>query len=197
MASMNKITEIIALIKSTWGYWGRDVSPKALVQTWWVLLKEYPDEVVDIALYKTMQECEQPPAPATLIKNIKALQDVAEPTDEELWSEFTTALREAQRQVYYFRFNAIQQNGKTQGENARAKVNVMWEALPEKLKQYIGGKSEFIRMAQNYDQEDMKYEKTRFLKTMPIIKTRNEFGRLHLLLQSGNTVFAKLEGDAK
>ena len=197
MASINKITDIIALIKSTWGYWGRDVSAKALAQTWWVLLKDYPDEVVDIALYKTMQECEQPPVPATIIKNIKALQEATEPTDEELWNELQRALAETQRQLYYFRFNAIQSNGKTQGENARAKVGELWEALNDKTKQYIGGKSEFIRMAQGYDAEELKYEKTRFLKTMPTIKKRVEFGKLHLLLESGKTVFARLEGDVE
>lgn len=195
MASMNKITEIIALIKSTWGYWGREVSPKILAQTWWALLKDFPDEVVEVAFYKTMQEAEQPPVPATIIKNIRALQEATEPTDEELWNEFTTALREAQRQVYYFRFTAIEPNGRTQGDNARARVNRLWEELPEKVRQYIGGKGEFIRMARESDQEDLKYEKTRFLKNMPIIKTRNEFGRLHLLLQSGGAVFGRLEGD--
>lgn len=195
MATINKITEIIALIKSTWGYWGRDVSPKILAQTWWALLKDYPDEVVDVAFYKTMQEAEQPPVPATIIKYIKALQEVAEPTDEELWDGFVKALRETERLVYYFRFNAIQPNGKTQGENARAKVGEIWETLPERVKQFAGGKSEFIRMAQNFNDDEIKYEKNRFLKTMPIIKQRNEYGQLHLLLQSGGAAFKMLEGD--
>lgn len=194
---MNKITEIIALIKSTWGYWGREVSPKILAQTWWALLKEFPDDVVEVAFFKTMQEAEQPPVPATIIKNIKAMQEANEPTDEELWDGFTKALRKTERLVYYFRFNAIQQNGRTQGDNARAQVGKIWEELPERVKQFVGGKGEFIRMAQNFDEDDIKYEKNRFLKTMPIIKQRKEFNELHLLLQSGGVSFKRLEGDTK
>lgn len=194
---MNKITEIIALIKSTWGYWGRDVSPQVLAQTWWALLKDFPDDVVEVALYKTMQESEQPPVPATIIKNIKALVKSTEPTDEELWNEYTKALRETERLIYYFRFNAIEANGKTQGDNARAKVTQIWENLPEKIRQYVGGKGEFIRLAREYNSDELKFEKARFLKTMPIIETRREYQELHLLVQGGNAIFGMLEGGAK
>ena len=42
---------------------------------------------------------------------------------------------------------------------------------------------------------EIKFEKTRFLKTMPIIKQRREFNQLNLSLQSGDALL-KLGGDA-
>ena len=193
MATQNKITEMLAATKAIYPYYAKDTDVTILVGTWKALLKDYPDNVVEIAFFKCLQTCKMPPTPADVLENIKALQEAAEPTDEELWDEFVTALRETERLVYYFRFNAIQPNGRTQGDNARSEVNGLWEALPERLKQYIGGKGEFIRMAQNYDPEDFsKYIKPQFLKTMPTIKARQEFRELNLMLQGGGD-FLKLE----
>lgn len=195
MATQNKITEMIAAIKTIYPYYAKDADVAVLVKTWNVLLKNYPDNVVETAFYKSLQTCKVPPTPADVIENIKALQSALEPTDEELWGEFTKALKEAERQVYYFQFNAIQANGKTQGDNARAMVKKLWEDLPERVKRYIGGQGEFIRMARATDPEALKFEKTRFLKNMPIIKSREEYSELRLLMQGGNVTLGRLEGD--
>lgn len=194
MASQNKITEMLAAIKAIYPYYAKDTDVMVLVGTWKALLRDYPDNAVEVAFYKCLQTCKMPPTPADVIENLKAMQEATEPTDEELWAEYARALREADRLVYYFRFNAIEPNGLTQGENARRKVDALWDALPEKVKQYIGGKSEFLRMSQNYDPDELKFEKNRFLKTMPIIKNRQEYSELHLLLQGGGIAFGRLEG---
>lgn len=193
MATQNKITEMIAAIKTIYPYYAKEADVVTLVKTWGLLLKEFSDEAVEIAFYKCLQTCKMPPTPADVIENIKALQEALEPTDEELWNDYTTALRKGEKLIYYFQFNAIQANGKTQGENARAEFNSLWEALPERVQQYIGGKGEFMRKAQTYNPESLEFERPRFLKTMPTIKARNEFGELHLLLQSGGA-FGMLEG---
>lgn len=193
MASQNKITEIIAAIKTIYPYYAKEADVSVLVKLWISLLRDFPDEVVEVAFYKCLQTCKMPPTPADVIENLKAMQEAAEPTDEELWNDYISALRKAEKLIYYFRFNAIQSNGKTQGENARAEFNSLWEALPDKVQQYIGGRGEFMRMAQNSDPDELKFERNRFLKTMPTIKARNEFGELHILLQSGGTVFGRLE----
>ena len=195
MASQNKITEIIAAIKTIYPYYAKDADVSVLVKLWISLLREFPDEVVEVAFYKCLQTCKMPPTPADVLENIKALHEATEPTDEELWNALTLALREAERQIYRFPYTFVEANGMTQGENARRKVQALWEGLPEKVRQYIGGKGEFIRMAQTYDSDELKFEKTRFLKTMPIIKNRNEYSELHLLLQGGGgVIFGRLEG---
>lgn len=196
MASQNKITEIIAAIKTIYPYYAKEANVTVLVKLWYSLLREYSDDVVEVGFYKALQSCKVPPTPADVLENIKAMVEANEPTDEELWDGLTKALRETERQVYYFRFNMIEPNGKTQGDNARARVDMLWESLPEKVKQYIGGQGEFIRMARSFNEDEIKFEKTRFLKTMPIIKQRREFNQLSLLLQSGESVL-RLESDTK
>ncbi len=196
MATQNKITEIIAAIKTIYPYYAKEANVAVLVKLWYSLLRDYPDNVVEVGFYKALQTCKVPPTPADVLENIKAMVEANEPTDEELWDGLTKALRETERQVYYFRFNMIEPNGKTQGDNARARVEKLWESLPEKVKQYIGGQGEFIRMARNFNDDEIKFEKTRFLKTMPIIKQRREFNQLNLLLQSGDALL-RLGGDKK
>ena len=191
MASVNQITSMIAAIKTIYPYYAKETDVQMLVKTWGALLKEYPDEAVKAAFYKCLQTCKMPPTPADVIEQLNAIKAANEPSDEELWNEYTRALREGNRLVYYFRFTAREANGLTQGENARRKSQSLYENLPDKIKSYLGGYSEFIRMSQNYDDEELKFERNRFLKQMPILQKRKEYAGLGLLLGGGDAV-AKL-----
>ena len=193
MASKNKITEMIAAIKTIYPYYAKEADVATLVKTWAILLKDFPDEAVNVAFYKCLQTCKMPPTPADVIEQLDEMARATEPSDEELWDEYRTALRKAGRLIYNFRFNAIASNGLTQGENARRQFTQLWESLLEKVKQYIGGEGEFKRMAQNYSDENLTYERTRFLKTMPTIQKRNEYIKLHLLIAGGNANNLMLE----
>lgn len=187
MATINKITEIIAAIKTIYPYYAKESDVPTLVKTWEALLREYPDNAVDVALYKCLQTCKTPPTPADLIEKLDAMHKALEPTDEELWTGFVQSIIEAERQIYRFDYNFVESNGLTQGQNARNKVEEIWQAVPEKVKQYIGSKGEFIRMAQRYrySDDELKFEKNRFLKTMPTIQKRNEYKQIYSLLEGG------------
>lgn len=180
MASMKKITDIIAAIKTIYAYYARDTDVQTLVKTWGALLKDYPDEAVDKALYLCLQSCKQPPTPADLIERLNAMQEAGETTDEELWVTLTKALKTADDLIYLFPATMIEENGRTQGANARDKLEKLWEGLPEKLRLYLGGKGEFMRMAKHRDDDELKFERNRFLKTMPSIRTRHEYRQLSL-----------------
>lgn len=180
MASIKKITDIIAAIKTIYAYYARDTDVQTLVKTWGALLKDYPDDVVDTALYMCLQSCKTPPTPADLIERINAMQEAAEPTDEELWNVLTKALRKAEGLLYLFPATFVEANGRTQGANARDDFEKLWENLPEKLRMYMGGKGEFMRLAQRHDAEELKFERNRFMKTMPTINTRHEYRQLQL-----------------
>lgn len=190
MASTNKITEIIAAIKTIYPYYAKDANVQMLVKTWGVLLRDYADSDVDTALYMCLQTCKMPPTPADLIEKLTALRTALEPSDEELWNEVTKALRKGSRLVYQFRFNAIDPNGLTQGENARRSFTKLWESLPEKVKMYFGGKGEFQRLATTHDDEELKYERNRFMKVMPTIQVRHEYKQLNLALEAGSDIGA-------
>lgn len=191
MASTNKITEIIAAIKTIYPYYAKETNVQMLVKTWGVLLRDYSDSDVETALYMCLQTCKMPPTPADLIERLSAMRTALEPSDEELWNDLTKALRKGSHLIYQFRFNAMDPNGLTQGENARRRFNKLWEGLPEKIKMYLGGQAEFQRMARNNDDEELKFERNRFLKTMPTIQVRHEYQQLNLALGAG-TEFEKL-----
>ena len=190
MASMKQITNIIAAIKTIYAYYARDTDVQALVKTWGMLLQEYEDEVVDKALYLCLQSCKTPPTPADLIERIKAIQDAEEDTDEELWAQFTKALRKGYSLIYMFNATFVEANGKTQGANARDSFDNLWEGLPEKLRMYMGSKGEFMRLARDYGEDDLKYERNRFMKVMPTIRIKQQYKQLSIT--SGQSVAAGL-----
>jgi hypothetical protein len=177
MASQKKIIEMIASVKAIYPYYAKDADIEMTVKTWKVLLKNIPDDVTEVAFYKALQTCKMPPTPADILEEVKGLINANEPTDEELWGVFLKVLPKVSELRYMFRFTMIQSNGKTQGDNARDKVEQIWQDLPEKLKQYVGSKGELMRLAE-YTDDELKYEKNRFMKSMPVIQKRQEYAEL-------------------
>lgn len=192
MASINKITEVIAAIKTIYPYYAKDADVQTLVKTWNVLLKDYSDDDVTTALYMCLQTCKMPPTPADLIERLTSLKASTEPSDEELWNDLTTALRKADWYISRFAGTFKEDNGLTQGQNARNGFERLWEGLPERIRMYFGGKGEFQRLAQNRDDEEIKFERNRFLKTMPTIKKRHEYQQMHLAIESGTETVGRL-----
>ena len=187
MASMKTITNIIASIKTIYAYYARDVDVQTLVKTWGVLLKDYPDDVVDKALYLCLQSCKTPPTPADLIEKINSIREAEEPSTEELWGIFTKALRKGEALVFLFNATYVEANGRKQGDNARDDFQKLWDSLPEKLRMYMGSKGEFMRLAQNHTTEELKFERNRFMKTLPTIEKRQEYQRIALGSSQGTT----------
>lgn len=177
MASQKKIIEMIASVKAIYPYYAKDADIEMTVKTWKVLLKNIPDDVTEVAFYKALQTCKMPPTPADILEEVKGLINANEPTDEELWGVFLKVLPKISELRYMFRFTAMQSNGKTQGDNARDKAEQIWQDLPDKLKQYVGSKSELMRLAE-YTDDELKYEKNRFMKSMPVIQKRQEYAEL-------------------
>ncbi|MBO7221712.1 MAG: hypothetical protein J6V37_01560 [Clostridia bacterium] len=186
MASTNTITEIIAAIKTIYPYYAKDADVKTLVKTWGALLQGFDDNDVMTALYMSLQTCKMPPTPADLIERLNDMRDSLEPSDEELWNEFSVALRKARRYIYAFNFTYVEANGKTQGQNARIAFSELWNNMPEKLRMYLGGEGEFLRLAQSGDDEELKFERNRFMKTMPTIRKRHEVAKMQLAISAGN-----------
>lgn len=191
MASQNKIIEMIAAIKTIYSYYAKDTDVQMLVKTWGVLLKNYPDEAVEVAFYKCLQTCKMPPTPADVIERLDEMMKADEPTHEELWNTFTKTLRKTSSLVYRFDFTFVEANGKTQGQNARAEFNALWNALPDALKQYCGGSGELIRLSSASD-EELKFERSRFFKTMPTIEKRKATAELKLSIEGGQKLLTEM-----
>ena len=185
MASAEKIGKLMATIKTIYPYYSKDGDSKILAKTWMLLLKDIPDDMVTMALTKCLQTCKVPPTPADILEQVKEIARTCEPTDEEMWIVLSKATNKAREYIYNFGHTFIEDNGNTQGENAREKFQKLWDELPDKLKSYLGGKSELQRISK-YNDEEMKFEKKQFLKTLPTISKRQEYKELSLLLSGNN-----------
>lgn len=168
MASKNKIIEMIGSIKTIYPYYAKDANVEVLVNTWTVLLKDYPDNIIEAAFFKALQTCKMPPTPADIIEKIDGMLAVNEASDEELWTEYVKALRTTGAEVYYLTYPKY-------GVDHRMNIQKIWDKLPEKIKLYLGSKGELMRMSQSYTDEELKFEKTRFLKAMPTLKTKVDY----------------------
>lgn len=181
MASYKKIIELIASIRTIYPYYAKDKTEaeiKALTQTWEALLDKYPDKAVDVAFGECLKTCKMPPTPADVIEQLNLLVSSLEPSNEELWSLYRKTIRRMEDEAYYLQYPTV---GETR-EDVHARIDKLWNELPERLKAYIGSKGELIRIARSYDDIDFKYEKTKFLKAMPEIKKRVDASRLILLI---------------
>lgn len=167
------IVSIIGLIKANYTYAYKDVDEDAMlmmIETWFVSLSRYDKQVVMIAFQKAIENCKMPPTLADILQNIKEIKTANEPTDTELWEQLVRAANKTSDYVYHFRFTMIEDNGKTQGDNARDRFNRLWDSLPQILKDYCGNKNGLIDLSRN----DLSFEKGRFLKILPTLKQRQE-----------------------
>lgn len=178
MATQKKIVEMIGSVKTIYPYYAKDTDVQTLVKTWTLLLKDYPDKAVDVAFLKCLQTCKMPPTPADVIEQLNSLASALEPSDEELWSIYTDALRKTYKQLGYIQYPLF---GETSAD-AHARIEKIYAEFPERLKHYIGSKGELMRMARDYTDDDLKFEKNRFLKMMPTMKQREEASKIMLLL---------------
>ena len=177
MASNKKIIEMIGAIKVIYPYYAKDTDVEMLVKTWGVLLNSYSDNAVEAAFYKCLQICKMPPTPADIIEQLNEIIKLDTPTRQELWNDFLRILQKAKELEYRFDFTFVEANGKTQGQNARKKFDKLYNDMPDELKQYIGGKGELIRLSRSND-EELKFERDRFMKTLPTIQSRKESAKL-------------------
>lgn len=180
MATQKKIIEMIGAVKTIYPYYAKETDVQTLVKTWTLLLRDYPDEAVDVAFVKCLQTCKMPPTPADVIEQLNSMADALEATDEELWSVFTKAIDKVERQLGYLQYPLL---GETP-DDAHRRIEAVYEGLPERLRYYIGSKGELMRMARDYTDTDLKFEKQRFLKTMPTIKKRAEYKEIAALISN-------------
>lgn len=162
---------------------------KLLLKSWYAILKDYPKEVCDKAVINALKNAEFAPRIGSIVKEIEKMQVAYEKTAEELWAELTGVLREVSDCAYKFRFNFIESNGKTQGENARIRLKEIYNNLSPEVKDYVRNESTLIELADLTDSQ-LNFEKGRFLKTIPQIKerakTRAQTGNMANLLQGLN-----------
>lgn len=167
------VFDMVGFIKANYNYAYKDVNDdllKIMMRTWFNSLSKYSKEVVEVAFMKAIEVCKMPPTLADIIQNIKRIENVNEPTDTELWQELVDCVDKANDCIYYFQFQMVEDNGKTQSENAKERFNKLWEEMPQILKDYCGNKTGLYELTQ----VDLEFEKSRFLKQIQTLRQRQE-----------------------
>ncbi len=173
MANKKTIIKAIAAIKTVYNYFGKDVDLPLLVDTWTALLSDYTDSEVDKGLYKALKVCKYAPVPADIIEQIEEMRTIKKPSEYELWATYQRALKEVLYFSYRLNYNYIDETGISQGEQARRKIDSIWDTLPQELQIYLGDKSELISNARALNHsEALSYERNRFSKVYPILQKR-------------------------
>ena len=148
-----------------------DEERKILLQSWYVILKDYPKEVCDKAVIEAIKHAKFAPRIGDIVEQIEKMRVAFEKDENELWGELTGVLPTVSRNTYYYRFNAVDYNGLTQGENARRRNEAIFERLSPELKEYCRDIGGLITLAE-YTDEQLTYERGRFMRNMPEMRNR-------------------------
>ncbi len=137
-----------------------------LMEFWYDTLKEYPKEVVTQAVCNAIKHSQFAPKIANILDEIKALKSVNEKTDIELWAELENVLYTVYDTAQYLRYPQHY-------DRADKKLNEIYNALSAEIKLFVVNLSTLIEIAE-MDGESRKYEKARFLRTMPSLREHAE-----------------------
>lgn len=169
-----------------------------LYRTWYSILKEYPKEVCDRAVIEAIKHAKFAPRIGDIVEQIDKMKTAYEKTTEELWAELTGVFRDVLYWKSRFFGTYITPSGLTQGEIARQWVDHIYDNLSVELKEYVRNKSTLIELAE-YTDEQLSYERGRFIRVMPVIKerakTRQALPDNVAGILQGLNVFVALDGD--
>ena len=174
-----------------------DAERQMLIKSWYAILREYPKEICDKAVIEAIKYTrskDYAPRIGDIVERIEKMREAYEKSSEELWAELTDTFYEVSSCAYKFRFNFVESNGKTQGENARLRVEKIFNNLSPELKEYCRNSGGLVELA---NADGQQYEKGRFMKTIPQIKQRIKIRQstpeLATLLEGGAGLLA-IEG---
>lgn len=163
---------------------------KMLIDLWYEYLNKYSYEVVYEATKKAISKSEYVPRLANIINEAENLVAVDKKSDEELWAELTDKLYEVYDLSRYLSYPQHY-------ENASKKLDEIYASLPEELKLYVVNVSTLIEIS-GLPPENLVYEKARFFKQMPVLRTHvKDKQAAQLLLDSLNITPSLTDGKKK
>ena len=187
---MNKqdIIKMLTVIESLYG--GKSTSElKQHIQLqadiWLEILGRYDKDLAMKAFYDVCKTEKYRITPAHIVEQIEKIENAFGKSEQEIWAEFKRALAKVDGLAYRLKFNAVEDNGKTQGENAREEIQKIYDNLPPELKRYCGSVNGLIGLSQIGDSDLELYEKGRFMKSIERI-------RESVKIQIENPQFAEL-----
>ena len=145
------------------------------INLWFEGLKDYPKEICDMAVKKAILKAEFAPKIATVINEADNLLRAQGSSEGELWNKLVSALREIRSELPYAsdRYDSVihDDTGLTTAGEARQLISGVYNGLDSTLKKYCGGIQGFMDLAK-VSEDDLQFEKGRFLKQLTIITER-------------------------
>ena len=160
------VWRLIAEIKANYRYTYKgmtDAEMKLMAARWQDCLKAYTDEQVESAFKTAICKLSTPPTVADIIGIISRQERLLEPRDMELWQKLAHAVGELCQMVWNERLG-YRSLWEVRGEGAKE----IYNRLPIALQEYIDFDS-FCEMGGMTD-EELRYERARFLKAIPEIR---------------------------
>lgn len=142
-----------------------------LIEFWYSMFKCYDKELMDVAVMNAIRGSEFYPKPATIIAEIDKIEKAYQKSDLELWEELTSVLYEVSEKAYLTGYTYIEPNGKTQGENAKERLQAIFDSLSPEIREYVGNTKTLVNVAYT---DNLTYEKSRFIKMIPEIRARQK-----------------------
>lgn len=135
-------------------------------------LEKYPYEVVNEAFGRCLDSCKYNISIADIIEQIQLLQDAQGKSTQDLWAELDRAIYDTAVLAGRFDYTAIPiGETKTQGEIAYEQFQELFNNLDPLIKSYLVTPQQLLALT---ELEDLSFEKGRFFKYIPELKTRKK-----------------------
>ena len=167
------IVKIITLIRINFdnSYKLSSQEMKLLVDSWYAILKPYPKELVNEAAKRALSRAEFAPRIGNIVGELEKMQHSFSKSDGALWAELNGVLYEANRCFHSLHLTYKPDGVHTQGEIAAARLQEIFEGLSEELREYLDNTHQLVAISE-YDAEQLSYERARFLKLIPTLRSR-------------------------
>lgn len=165
------VLTMIKLIKLNFGYafnGANEMELEAIIELWHHNLKDYPKEVVSMAFNRVMTECTKQPTLADIVEQIKLIANAGKPTENDYWAEIEKAVEKAQRIFYFGLVPYFTQDGMV---SPIKKAEELFESLSPIVREYLGHWQTLKSLS---ELETLEFEKNRFIKMLPNLKSRVE-----------------------
>lgn len=161
------VWRLIAEIKANYRYTYKgmtDNEMKLMATRWQDCLKAYTDEQVESAFKTALCKLSVPPTIADVIGIISRQERLLEPRDMELWQTLLRAVKETCQSVWCGERIGYRSMWEDKGKGAKE----VYKRLPIIIREYCDFDS-FCDMGGMTD-EELRYERARFLKALPEIR---------------------------
>ncbi len=169
------IVKIITLIRIHFdnSYKLSEEEMRLLISSWYSILKPYPKELVNEATKRVLSHSEFAPHIGNIVNELEKMQQAFTKSDGELWAELNGVLYEANRCLRSLHLTYKPDGKHTQGEIAAARLQEIYDGLSDELREYLGSAHQLTVLSE-YDAEQLSYERGRFLKLIPTLRSRVE-----------------------